>query len=230
MRAVLDHVVVDVRDRLEETAAACERLGFRVTPPSENTFGSINRLCVFANTYLELLSVGPRASAAQRDRLANPAGANGLVFRTDDTEAMAAELRRRGIAAGDVRAFSRPVEIHGAVAQARFETVHADLAGFAPLRSYFCRHFTPELIWRADCMNHPNGALDISRITLAAHDVGGMCAWFRRAFDEVPEWIAIDGAADGDARAASIASLRIETPAPRGAQTVDGLGLTIEFR
>jgi hypothetical protein len=187
MRAVLDHAVIDARDAIDDAASACERLGFYVTPPSENTLGSINRLCVFGNTYLELLAIGPRAAGAQRDRMANPIGGNGLVFRSDDAAATAAELAQRKIAAGDVRAFSRPVEVDGAAAQARFETVHVDLPGAAPLRSYFCRHFTPELIWRPEWREHPNGALDIVGVTIVAERPAALGSWFAQAFEGVEE-------------------------------------------
>ena len=187
MRAVLDHAVIDVRDALDDAVSACERLGFFVTPPSENTFGSINRLCVFGNTYLELLAIGPRAVGAQRDRMANPIGGNGLVFRSDDAAATAADLAKRKIGAGDVRAFARPVEIAGAAAQARFETVHVELPGAAPLRSYFCRHFTPELIWRPEWSEHPNGALDIVGITIVAQNPAELGSWFAQAFEGVEQ-------------------------------------------
>jgi hypothetical protein len=187
MRAVLDHAVIDVRDALDDAAAACERLGFYVTPPSENTLGSINRLCVFGNTYLELLAIGPRAAGSQRDRLANVVGGNGLVFRSDDAAATFADLRKRNIAAGDVRAFSREVDVDGATAQARFETVHVELPGAAPLRSYFCRHFTPELVWRPEWSVHPNGALDIVGVTIVAHDPAAIGTWLAQTFEGVEE-------------------------------------------
>jgi hypothetical protein len=187
MRAVLDHAVIDVRDALDDAAAACERLGFQLTPPSENTLGSINRLCVFGNTYLELLGIGPRAEGVQRERMANPVGANGLVFRSDDAAETAGALRERNVRTGDVRAFSRPVDVDGASLEARFETVHVQLADLAPLRAYFCRHWTPELIWRRGWSDHPNGALDIVGITIVARDPKMLGAWFARAFDGVEE-------------------------------------------
>ena len=183
MRAILDHIVVDVRDRLDEAAEAFEQLGFTVNEPSENTFGMINRLCVLRNAYIELLGVGPRASGERRDWSNNPAGGNGLVFRTADTEATAAEFERRGLEVGARRTFSRPVMFDNVPAEARFDTVHFSLPDAAPLRTYFCRHYTPELIWREPSMCHANGGFDLAQADLVARDpatVGGRLA---RIFD-----------------------------------------------
>jgi hypothetical protein len=226
MRAVLDHVVIDVRDRLDDAAAAFERLGFQVTPPSENSIGSINRLCVFRNTYLELLAVGPRAQGEQRNRMSNPIGGNGLVFRSHDSAATVAALRERGIASGEVRAFSRPVDVEGATVQARFETIHVQLPDAQPLRTYFCRHYTPELIWRAAWMNHPNGALDIARVTIAAQQPKPISAWLTQAFDGFPGWIEIATDAN-DARSAAIGALTIAVSEPRSLQSA--MNVAIEF-
>jgi hypothetical protein len=226
MRAVLDHVVIDVQDRLGDAAAAFEQLGFQVTPPSENSLGSINRLCVFRTTYLELLAVGPRAQGEQRNRMSNPIGGNGLVFRSEDSTATVAELRERGIASGEVRAFSRPVDVEDAVEQARFETVHVQLPDALPLRSYFCRHLTPELVWRAAWMKHPNGALDIAGVTIAAHHPDTIGAWLRQAFDAIPQWIDISTDAE-DARSAAIGRLRVIAPTPRSPQSA--MNVTIAF-
>ncbi len=179
MRAILDHIVVDVRDRLDEAAATFERLGFTVNDPSENSFGMINRLCVLRNAYIELLGAGPRASGERRDWSNNPAGGNGLVFRTADAETTAAEFERRGLAVGARRTFSRPVLFDGVPGEARFDTVHFSLPDAAPLRTYFCRHYTPELIWREPSMRHANGAFDLARAGLVARDpatIGGRLA------------------------------------------------------
>jgi hypothetical protein len=55
----LDHVVVTVRDRLDEAHAAYRRLGFTLTPRGHHTLGSMNHLAVFGTDYLELLAVPP---------------------------------------------------------------------------------------------------------------------------------------------------------------------------
>jgi hypothetical protein len=219
MRAVLDHAVIDVRDALDAAAVSLERLGFQVTPPSENSLGSINRLCVFGSTYLEALAVGPRAAGEQRNRMTGPIGGNGLVFHTEDAEATAAALRERGIATGEVRAFSRSVHVDGASADARFETVHAQIPDAAPLRTYFCRHLTPELVWRSGWKSHPNGALDIVAVTVAARHPKAFGAWLSQAFDGVPGWIGVHAEKSGE-RAAAITTLTIATANRQAAERI----------
>ena len=60
----LDHVVVNVRDRLDEAAATYGRLGFTLTPRGYHTLGSMNHLAIFGTDYLELI-------AAERDDVAS---------------------------------------------------------------------------------------------------------------------------------------------------------------
>ena len=44
----LDHVVIDVRDRMDEAARVFARLGFQLTPRGYHTLGSTNHLAMFA--------------------------------------------------------------------------------------------------------------------------------------------------------------------------------------
>src|SRR5207248_3267338 len=72
---ILDHVVVDVRDRMDEAAAVYRALGFQLTPRGHHTLGSMNHLAMLATDYLELLGFG--AGGASRPELAPfPIGLN----------------------------------------------------------------------------------------------------------------------------------------------------------
>jgi len=76
---VLDHVAIDVRDRIDEAMGCFASLGFRLTPRGHHTLGSANHLAMFATDYLELLGFGE--GGANRLEIARfPAGLNGLVF------------------------------------------------------------------------------------------------------------------------------------------------------
>ena len=55
----LDHVVVNVRERMDDAAALYRRLGFALTPLGRHTLGSINHLAMFGTDYMELLGVPP---------------------------------------------------------------------------------------------------------------------------------------------------------------------------
>jgi hypothetical protein len=49
-------------------------------------------------------------------------------------------------------------------------------------RLYFCDHLTPELVWRPEWQAHPNGALALTRIALAASNPSVIADYFDRLF------------------------------------------------
>ena len=166
---VLDHVVVDVRDRMDEAARAFTALGFELTPRGHHTLGSMNHLAMFATDYLELLGFGEGATG--RPELAPfPIGLNGLVFKTDDADVVHAHAQAAGLPILPVQAFSRPVELNGGQQDARFRTTRLDPSKIAMGRVYFCEHRTPELVWRPEWQAHPNGAHAIARVIVATGD------------------------------------------------------------
>jgi hypothetical protein len=178
---VLDHVVVDVRDRMDEAARVFAGLGFQLTPRGHHTLGSMNHLAMFATDYLELLGFG--ADGASRPELAPfPVGLNGLVFKTADADVVHAHALAAGLPILPVQAFSRPVEIGGVRQDARFRTTRLDPAKIAMGRVYFCEQRTPELVWRPEWQSHPNGAHAIARIVVATGDPGRTAALFRALF------------------------------------------------
>ncbi len=166
---VLDHVVLDVRDRMDEAARAFTALGFELTPRGHHTLGSMNHLAMFSTDYLELLGFGE--GAAGRPELAPfPIGLNGLVFKTDDADVVHAHAQAAGLPILPVQAFSRPVELNGGQQDARFRTTRLDPSKIAMGRVYFCEHRTPELVWRPEWQVHPNGAHAIARVIVATGD------------------------------------------------------------
>src|SRR5712691_5789483 len=163
---VLDHVVIDVRDRMDEAAQTFAALGFHLTPRGHHTLGSTNHLAMFATDYLELLGFG--AAGANRPELAPfPVGLNGLVFKTGDADAVHAHAADAGLPILPVQSFSRPVELGGAPQDARFRTTRLDPSKIAMGRVYFCDHLTPELVWRPEWQSHPNGARAVARVIVA---------------------------------------------------------------
>ena len=93
---VIDHVVINARDRLDEAAATYQRLGFALTPRGHHTLGSSNNLAVLGTDYIELLGVVPGVSD-RTDLLDWPAGLNGVVFKTFDSDATFAALQGEGV-------------------------------------------------------------------------------------------------------------------------------------
>ena len=178
---VLDHVVIDVRDRMDEAMRRFAALGFQLTPRGRHTLGSVNHLAMFTTDYLELLGFGE--GGATRPELARfPAGLNGLVFKTTDADLVYRHAAATGLPVLPVQAFSRPVALDGTTHDARFRTTILDPAGVAMGRVYFCEHLTPELVWRPEGQTHPNGACAITRVVVATADPQRTAVLFRDLF------------------------------------------------
>ncbi|HEX3537767.1 MAG TPA: VOC family protein [Stellaceae bacterium] len=180
---ILDHVVVDVRDRMDEAAAIYRALGFQLTPRGHHTLGSMNHLAMFATDYFELLGFG--AAGGSRPELAPfPIGLNGLVFKTDNADVIHDHAQSAGLPILPVQAFSRPVELDGRKQDAKFRTTRLDPSKVALGRVYFCEHLTPELVWRPEWQRHPNGARAISRVVVATADPSRTAGLFRGLFGD----------------------------------------------
>ena len=178
---ILDHVVIDVRDRIDEAARVFAGLGFQLTPRGHHTLGSMNHLMMFATDYLELLGFGE--GGANRPELAPfPIGLNGLVFKTADADATYGQAVAAGLPILPVQAFSRPVTLAGATQDARFRTTRLDPSKIAMGRVYFCEHRTPELVWRPEWQDHPNGARAINRVVVVTPDPPRSAELFARLF------------------------------------------------
>lgn len=194
MTPVLDHLVVDVRDRILEAAATWARLGFTLTPMGRHSLGSSNHLMILGEDYLELLGTDVPGGALRPDIAPYPAGLNGLVFKTDDAEALSARLVAAGVPALPASAFHRPVDLpDGTRDEARFRTVRLDRAAAFDGRVYWCEHLTPQHVWRAEWQRHANGAEATLRVLLSARDPERQAAMFRRMFGSD----AVGAAADG---------------------------------
>lgn len=178
---VLDHVVIDVRDRMDEAQRVFAGLGFCLTPRGHHTLGSMNHLAMFATDYLELLGFGPGGN--MRTELQRfPIGLNGLVFKTEDADIVHVHAEAAGLPILPVQAFSRPVELGGAEHDAKFRTTRLDAAKIAMGRVYFCEHLTPELVWRPEWQAHPNGARAIGRVVVATEEPQRSAALFAALF------------------------------------------------
>jgi catechol 2,3-dioxygenase-like lactoylglutathione lyase family enzyme len=163
---VLDHVVINVRDRMDDAARIFTALGFTLTPRGHHTLGSMNHLMMFGTDYLELLGFG--SGGATRPELAPfPIGLNGLVFKTLDADEVHAHAAGAGLPILPVQSFSRPVDLAEGRRDARFRTTRLDPEKIAMGRVYFCEHLTPELVWRPEWQSHANGARTIARIVVA---------------------------------------------------------------
>jgi catechol 2,3-dioxygenase-like lactoylglutathione lyase family enzyme len=181
----LDHVIILVRD-LDDADARLTRLGFRPTPRGLHSrhMGTANATVVLENgTYLEILSVleATPANADSRAVLAEREGLFGLALKTDDAHAAAEAFEAAQIAAGGALAFVRPVAFPSGTQDACF-TVARIRAEATPGASVFvCQHHTPEIVWREDYLEQPNGATGIAEVIGIADDLLAI----EDAYDEI---------------------------------------------
>jgi catechol 2,3-dioxygenase-like lactoylglutathione lyase family enzyme len=204
---VLDHVVIDVRDRIDEARCRFESLGFQLTPRGRHTLGSVNHLAMFATDYLELLGFAQDGSI-RPEIMRFPIGLNGLVFKTADAELVHDLAAAAGLPILPVQSFSRPVALGSVTHDARFRTTRLDPAEVAVGRVYFCEHLTPELVWRPEWQTHPNGARSMARVVVATADPQRTSRLFRGLFGD-------DAVTDRDGRqiiAAGTAQVELSTP------------------
>jgi hypothetical protein len=121
---------------------------------------------MFGTDYLELIAVPKGASSGRLDLLRFPFGLNGLVFGTEDSTAIYAELIKAGVPVEPPVEFTRPVEYTGGEGDARFRTVRMK-PGVVPYgRVYYCHHFTRHLVWRDEWRNHANGTVAVARAVI----------------------------------------------------------------
>lgn len=204
---VIDHVVIDVRDQIDDAMRCFAALGFQLTPRGHHTLGSVNHLAMFATDYLELLGFGD-GGAARVEIARFPAGLNGLVFKTADADLVHRQAATAGLPVLPVQAFSRPVVLDGTTRDARFRTTRLDPDKITVGRVYCCEHLTPDLVWRPEWQTHPNGAGAIARVVVATGDPRRTAKLFRDLFGS-------DAVAERDGRQVMAAgTARVELALP----------------
>ena len=179
----LDHVVVNLRDRIDEGADTYRRLGFTLTPRGYHTLGSMNHLAMFGTEYLELIAA-PAGDTRRPEILAAPEGLNGLVWGTEDSNRTYEELRAAGVPIEPPQQFSRPVELADGTHDATFRTVHVTPGTTPAGRLYFCHHLTRDLVWRDEWRHHANGVIGVLRAVIAARDPASLGGLFARMFGD----------------------------------------------
>lgn len=179
----IDHVVLAVHD-LDGTAELFAKMGFLVGARNRHPWGTENRLIQFHSSFIELITVGADRSivpehgerrfsfgAWVRDYLCEREGIAMVCLDSDDARRDARQFAERRI--GDFEPFDferkgrRPdgTETHVAFSLA-FATDKT-----APNLSFFvCQQHFPENFWNSAFQSHPNGATDISMISIAAQN------------------------------------------------------------
>lgn len=179
---ILDHVVVNVMDRLDPALHAYEKLGFQLTPRGYHSLGSVNNLAIFGTDYLELLGFEPGNEGNRAELWRHPPGLTGLVFKGTSPDARYADLLARGVPVEPPAEFTRPVELPEGTKEAHFRVMRIAPSEVQNGRMFFCHHYTPEVVWRPDWQIHPNGVTGISEFVIATTEPARTAAIYERMF------------------------------------------------
>ncbi len=175
----LDHVALAVRD-LDAGAAAWQALGFSLTPTAVHAdgagvpTGTGNRCAMLRHGYIELIAVidPARPSRTLAGFIARHEGAHILSLAIDDAAAAEARLRQAGF---DITPTATTRTTEGG--EARFERLPVTSA--VP-RLQLVRQLTPELVWRAEDMVHPNRAAALEGVLIVSDQPADLAALLSR--------------------------------------------------
>jgi len=188
----LDHVSHFVPD-LEAAAGVLAALGFAVTPVSvqrtpEGPAGSSNRCVMLREGYIELLTPTHDTPTARRMRAAinRHVGVHLVCFGTPTAEAEHVRLAAHGFAPLPLVRLSRPVKVAGKRRLARFSVVRLPPQKMPEGRIQFVEQRTPENLWLAQHLRHPNGVAGLVAALVVANDPIAVAARFARFAGIIP--------------------------------------------
>jgi hypothetical protein len=129
---------------------------------------------MFENDYIELRGIiKPGETHNLGDFLARYGeGLMGIALGSADAEATRAGLLRRGLHPHPVKTLTRNFELPEGWVKPRFALCLLDEAEtYGLMFVVFCQHLTPELIRRADWLDHANGACGVKSLQGVAADL-----------------------------------------------------------
>lgn len=182
----IDHCVILVRD-LDTAAATWRRLGFTLSPRGTHSahMGSANHTIMLQRDYFELLGIiNPTDhNTTWREEIARGEGLSAVALQTDDADKALAEIRGLGIAAGDVVAFSRPVDLPGGgQADAAFRVTNFPADLLPGMHLFVCGQLTRQTVWIPALMDHANGAQGLAALVMACADPDKAAAGWAKVF------------------------------------------------
>ncbi len=177
----LDHVAHFVPE-MAPAAQALARCGFRLTPFAAQTnradgravpAGTGNRCAMFRRGYVEILAASGEDTPLARqlaDRLRRHTGLHLAAFGSADAAGEHDRLKLAGFPVLPLVDMRRPVETEFGDEEARFAIARIMPGTMPEGRIQFLTHHTPHLVWPEPCLDHPNGALALRAVWIAAAD------------------------------------------------------------
>ena len=183
-----DHALILVSD-LDDGDARMRKLGFRPTPRGVHSahMGTANSTIMLSDmTYFEVIGVlNPTPSnEGMRTMLERGQGLFGYAVKTDDVQTTMTELAALSANAGDVVEFSRAVDMPDGVRDASFSIININPTRALGLKMFTCQHHTPDVVWRKDYLEQPNGVTGVAALFGAAPDLDVAEASMRLLFGD----------------------------------------------
>ena len=188
----LDHLAHFVPDK-DAASAALERLGFTLTPFSEQSHrleengplvpaGTGNRCVMLERGYLEFLTAFGASPVADQLRTAmrRYVGIHLIAFGTASPHADYDRLQREGFSPLYPVALQRPIGTETGEATARVTVVRVPPQAMPEGRIQYCAQLTPEHVWQPRWLAHANGATALDSVVLCVDDPEGAAARYGR--------------------------------------------------
>lgn len=194
----LDHVANFVPD-LDRAAALYERIGFRLTPFTEQrnrtpeglvSAGMANRCAMLREGYLELLTAVGDTELAGQFHVATGryVGLHLIAFSLADPHAAHARLAEEGFRPKPPVTLTRPVEgPEGEAGEARFTVLRVPPEAMPEGRIQVLQHHTESLVWQDRHLAHDNGVVALKGVLLAVPDPQETAERFGRFLGRRPE-------------------------------------------
>ncbi len=220
----LDHIAHFVPD-IVAASHALERLGFTLTPFSlqqhriepgapPTPAGTGNRCVMLRGGYLEFLTTTGDTPVAQRMRAAMDryVGQHLICFGTSESERVHRHLAASGFNPQPPVALQRQIGTETGEGTARFTVQRVPPEAMPEGRVQIVEHHTPELLWQARWLAHPNGAAQLQASIVCVERPADVAARFARFADAPVRWTGrvavIEGAARGAVRIVDPATLK----------------------
>ena len=182
MNRSFDHLVLAVND-LNSASEFYKKIGFKITPRAQHPFGTGNHLVQLQGCFLELLGVTQpdniptlddtafNFSAYNQDYLTRGQGLSMMVLQTKDAAADRDEFAADGLETYDLFNFSRLAELpDGSKVTVGFTLAFTSVRNLPEAMVFTCQQWRPDLFWKPEYQQHPNGAQTITEVFLVVDD------------------------------------------------------------
>jgi catechol 2,3-dioxygenase-like lactoylglutathione lyase family enzyme len=180
---------------------------------------------MFGDDYLELLGIlDPTQFTNNLDKPLEEKGEGllGVSFATEDAEAAHAQLS--GLGAEPPKDLKRLLDLPEGTLKAAFRLVHLPPEATPGMPAFLCQHLSRGVAWRADWLDHANGAVGIAAVTARVEDLDQAHAAYGALFGA-----GTVSRRDGDVLIkVGGGQLRLRAAGPDAPEGLEGLDIAVE--